>query len=101
VPIRWPRSRDEVWKANIPHTHLASEKSDQRWMVVNGAKINFPGGGTHFHAGADKYIVHLAQVRNVLLSFQLIHHLLANHLRKLTIAMLTNWCRCWSSRTAS
>jgi hypothetical protein len=51
-----------VWKANIPHTHLASEKSDQRWMVVNGDKINFPGGGTHFHYGADKYIVHLAQV---------------------------------------
>ncbi|KAI4970530.1 hypothetical protein ZWY2020_001444 [Hordeum vulgare] len=62
VPIRWPRSWDEVWTANIPHTHLASEKSDQRWMVVNGEKINFPGGGTHFHFGADKYIVHLAQM---------------------------------------
>ncbi|XP_037467254.1 probable methyltransferase PMT9 [Triticum dicoccoides] len=62
VPIRWPRSRDEVWTANIPHTHLASEKSDQRWMVVNGDKINFPGGGTHFHYGADKYIVNLAQM---------------------------------------
>ncbi|KAJ1260505.1 hypothetical protein BS78_10G237200 [Paspalum vaginatum] len=62
VPIRWPRSRDEVWKANIPHPHLAAEKSDQRWMVVNGDKINFPGGGTHFHTGADKYIVHLAQM---------------------------------------
>ncbi|CAN6220323.1 unnamed protein product [Urochloa humidicola] len=64
VPIRWPRSRDEVWKANIPHTHLAAEKSDQRWMVVHGDKINFPGGGTHFHTGADKYIVHLAQMLN-------------------------------------
>ncbi|TKW23040.1 hypothetical protein SEVIR_4G267400v4 [Setaria viridis] len=64
VPIRWPRSRDEVWKANIPHPHLAAEKSDQRWMVVNGDKINFPGGGTHFHTGADKYIVHLAQMLN-------------------------------------
>lgn len=62
VPIRWPRSRDEVWKANIPHPYLAAEKSDQRWMVVNGDKINFPGGGTHFHTGAGKYIVHLAQV---------------------------------------
>lgn len=55
-------SRDEVWKANIPHTHLAEEKSDQHWMVVNGEKINFPGGGTHFHYGADKYIVALARV---------------------------------------
>lgn len=51
-----------MWKANIPHTHLAQEKSDQNWMVVNGDKINFPGGGTHFHYGADKYIVSLAQV---------------------------------------
>ncbi|XP_073011225.1 probable methyltransferase PMT9 isoform X1 [Typha latifolia] len=62
IPIRWPASRDEVWTVNIPHTHLASEKSDQRWMVVNDDKINFPGGGTHFHAGADKYIVHIAQM---------------------------------------
>ncbi|CAI0456431.1 unnamed protein product [Linum tenue] len=62
IPIRWPESRDEVWKANIPHTHLASEKSDQNWMVVKGDKINFPGGGTHFHYGADKYIVSLARM---------------------------------------
>lgn len=55
-------SRDEVWKVNIPHTHLAFEKSDQHWMAVRGDKINFPGGGTHFHTGADKYIAHIAQV---------------------------------------
>ncbi|KAI3892590.1 hypothetical protein MKX03_036940 [Papaver bracteatum] len=64
VPIKWPRSRDEVWKANIPHTHLASEKSDQNWMVVRGEKIVFPGGGTHFHSGADKYIASLANMLN-------------------------------------
>ncbi|XP_010251021.1 PREDICTED: probable methyltransferase PMT9 isoform X1 [Nelumbo nucifera] len=62
IPIRWPASRDEVWKANIPHTHLAQEKSDQHWMVVNGDKINFPGGGTHFHDGADKYIAAIARM---------------------------------------
>ena len=62
IPIRWPESRDEVWTANIPHTHLAQEKLDQNWMVVNGNKINFPGGGTHFHDGADKYIIALAKV---------------------------------------
>ncbi|PQQ13229.1 putative methyltransferase PMT9 [Prunus yedoensis var. nudiflora] len=64
IPIRWPESRDEVWKANISHTHLAQEKSDQNWMVVNGDKINFPGGGTHFHDGADKYIVALSRKKN-------------------------------------
>lgn len=62
VPIKWPQSRDEVWKANIPHTHLAHEKSDQNWMVVKGEKIVFPGGGTHFHYGADKYIAAMANV---------------------------------------
>ncbi|CAM6014068.1 unnamed protein product [Sphagnum balticum] len=62
VPIRWPASRDEVWQANVPHTFLATEKSDQHWMVVNNQKVNFPGGGTHFPDGADKYIVHLGKM---------------------------------------
>ncbi|CAN4090706.1 unnamed protein product [Withania somnifera] len=60
IPIRWPASSDQVWKANIPHTHLAQEKSDQNWMVVDGDKIKFPGGGTHFHYGADIYIAAIA-----------------------------------------
>lgn len=40
-------------------------------MVVNGEKINFPGGGTHFHDGADKYILALARVcdENICLHF--------------------------------
>ncbi|KAE8665122.1 putative methyltransferase PMT8 [Hibiscus syriacus] len=64
VPIRWPKSRDEIWKANIPHTHLATEKSDQNWMVVKGDKVVFPGGGTHFHYGADKYLKSMANMLN-------------------------------------
>ncbi|PQQ18092.1 putative methyltransferase PMT3 [Prunus yedoensis var. nudiflora] len=64
VPIKWPQSRDEVWKVNIPHTHLAQEKSDQNGMVVKGEKILFPGGGTHFHKGADKYIASIANMLN-------------------------------------
>lgn len=64
-----------MWKANIPHTHLAQEKSDQNWMVVKGEKINFPGGGTHFHNGADKYIVSLARVMQCIdLLFHLLKH---------------------------
>ncbi|OIV90524.1 hypothetical protein TanjilG_32401 [Lupinus angustifolius] len=62
IPIKWPKSRDQVWQANIPHTHLATEKSDQNWMVVKGDKIVFPGGGTHFHYGADKYIALIANM---------------------------------------
>ncbi|KAG1353946.1 putative methyltransferase PMT8 [Cocos nucifera] len=64
IPIKWPKSRDEVWKVNIPHTHLAHEKSDQNWMVDVGEKIKFPGGGTHFHYGAHKYIASIANMLN-------------------------------------
>ncbi|PIA36384.1 hypothetical protein AQUCO_03400343v1 [Aquilegia coerulea] len=64
VPIKWPRSRDEVWKANIPHNFLAKEKQDQNWMTEKGEKIIFPGGGTHFHYGAGKYIASLANMLN-------------------------------------
>ncbi|KAK7345760.1 hypothetical protein VNO77_16371 [Canavalia gladiata] len=64
IPMKWPKSRDQVWRANIPHTHLATEKSDQNWMVVKGEKIVFPGGGTHFHYGADKYISSIANMLN-------------------------------------
>ena len=31
-------------------------------MVVNEDKINFPGGGTHFHYGVDKYIAALEKM---------------------------------------
>ena len=62
VPIRWPKSRDEIWQANVPDTFLADTKADQHWMVVNEEKVNFPGGGTHFPNGADKYIANLAKV---------------------------------------
>jgi hypothetical protein len=31
-------------------------------MVVKGDKIEFPGGGTHFHYGADKYVAAIANV---------------------------------------
>ncbi|KAJ6828796.1 putative methyltransferase PMT3 [Iris pallida] len=33
-------------------------------MIDAGEKIKFPGGGTHFHYGADKYIASLARMLN-------------------------------------
>ncbi|KAG6394893.1 hypothetical protein SASPL_145484 [Salvia splendens] len=64
IPIKWPSSRDEVWKAKYTPHSPCHEKSDQNWMVVKGDRIHFPGGGTHFHYGADKYIAHLANMLN-------------------------------------
>ena len=43
-------------------------------MVVNGQKVNFPGGGTHFPHGADKYIASIAKVLIYLFnSYRVLH----------------------------
>ncbi|KAL3632206.1 hypothetical protein CASFOL_025190 [Castilleja foliolosa] len=32
LPIRWPTSRDYVWRSNVNHTHLAEVKGGQNWV---------------------------------------------------------------------
>lgn len=55
-PIHWPRSRDEVWYNNIPHTRLVEDKGGQNWIAIKKDKFIFPGGGTQFAHGANQYI---------------------------------------------
>jgi hypothetical protein len=38
-------------------------------MNVVGERIRFPGGGTHFHSGADKYIASIASVGKIYLVY--------------------------------
>ncbi|KAF4346731.1 hypothetical protein CsatB_018634 [Cannabis sativa] len=54
--IPWPQSRDEVWFSNVPHTRLVADKGGQNWITVKKDKFVFPGGGTQFIHGADKYL---------------------------------------------
>ncbi|XP_020593818.1 probable methyltransferase PMT11 isoform X1 [Phalaenopsis equestris] len=54
--IPWPKSREEVWFNNVPHTRLVEEKGGQNWIARDGEKFRFPGGGTQFIHGADQYI---------------------------------------------
>ncbi|XP_061975158.1 probable methyltransferase PMT11 [Populus nigra] len=61
-PIPWPRSRDEVWYSNVPHTRLADDKGGQNWISKEKEKFKFPGGGTQFIHGADKYLDQIAQM---------------------------------------
>ena len=56
IPIRWPKSRDFVWKSNVNHSKLAEVKGGQNWVHENGSMWWFPGGGTHFKHGAEEYI---------------------------------------------
>eukprot|EP00249_Psilotum_nudum_P013575 c24404_g1_i1 orf=734-2785(-) len=55
-PIRWPRSKDQVWYSNVPHTRLVQDKGGQNWIAIKKDKFIFPGGGTQFAHGATQYL---------------------------------------------
>ncbi|TKY47470.1 methyltransferase PMT11 [Spatholobus suberectus] len=62
TPIPWPRSRDEVWYNNVPHTRLVEDKGGQNWISRDKDKFKFPGGGTQFIHGANEYLGHIAKM---------------------------------------
>ncbi|ONI30799.1 hypothetical protein PRUPE_1G273400 [Prunus persica] len=62
TPFPWPKSRDYVPYANAPYKSLTVEKAVQNWIQYEGKVFRFPGGGTQFPQGADKYIDQLASV---------------------------------------
>ncbi|CAL5414617.1 unnamed protein product [Camellia sinensis] len=55
-PTKWPKSREQIWYYNVPHTKLAEIKGHQNWVKVTGDYLTFPGGGTQFKKGALHYI---------------------------------------------
>ncbi|KAJ0103412.1 hypothetical protein Patl1_06448 [Pistacia atlantica] len=61
-PIPWPRSRDEVWYSNVPHSKLVEDKGGQNWISKEKDKFKFPGGGTQFIHGADQYLNQFSQM---------------------------------------
>jgi SAM-dependent methyltransferase len=64
-PFPWPTSRDMAWYANVPYRHLTVEKAVQNWIRFDGDRFRFPGGGTMFPNGADKYIDDIAKLINL------------------------------------
>ncbi|CAL1352320.1 unnamed protein product [Linum trigynum] len=62
LPIKWPISRDYVWRSNVNHTHLAEVKGGQNWVHEKDQLWWFPGGGTHFKHGAPEYIQRLGNL---------------------------------------
>lgn len=62
TPFPWPKSRDYVPYANAPYKALTVEKAIQNWIQYEGNVFRFPGGGTQFPQGADKYIDQLSAV---------------------------------------
>ncbi|CAL0328634.1 unnamed protein product [Lupinus luteus] len=64
-PFPWPESRDLAWYANVPHRELTVEKAVQNWIRFEGDRFRFPGGGTMFPLGADKYIDDIGKLINL------------------------------------
>ncbi|KAF8397420.1 hypothetical protein HHK36_016336 [Tetracentron sinense] len=62
IPIQWPKSRDEVWFSNVPHSRLVEDKGGQNWISREGDKFKFPGGGTQFIHGADQYLNQISRM---------------------------------------
>ncbi|KAF0894993.1 hypothetical protein E2562_004981 [Oryza meyeriana var. granulata] len=62
TPFPWPKSRDLVPFANAPYKNLTVEKAVQNWVQYEDNLFRFPGGGTQFPQGADRYINQLASV---------------------------------------
>ncbi|XP_065881920.1 probable methyltransferase PMT10 isoform X2 [Euphorbia lathyris] len=60
--IPWPKSRDEVWFSNVPHTRLVEDKGGQNLIAIQGDKFIFPGGGTLFSHGVDQYLNQISQM---------------------------------------
>ncbi|KAH6782617.1 S-adenosyl-L-methionine-dependent methyltransferases superfamily protein, partial [Perilla frutescens var. frutescens] len=58
--IPWPKSRDEVWFDNVPHTR--SDRGDQNAVMRKGDKLIFPGDGPHFIRGTDKYLDQISKM---------------------------------------
>ncbi|XP_059631733.1 probable methyltransferase PMT10 [Cornus florida] len=62
LKIPWPKSRDEVWFSNVPHTRLVEDKGGQNWISKKEDKFIFPGGGTQFIHGADQYLDQISKM---------------------------------------
>ncbi|KAM7500081.1 hypothetical protein LguiA_024495 [Lonicera macranthoides] len=62
IPIRWPTSRDYVWRSNVNHSRLSEKKGGQNWVHEKNQLWWFPGGGTHFKHGASEYIQRLGNM---------------------------------------
>ncbi|CAK9138490.1 unnamed protein product [Ilex paraguariensis] len=59
--IPWPKSRDEVWFDNVPHTRLVEDNGDQNWIARKEDKFIFLGG-TQFIRGADQYLDQISKM---------------------------------------
>ncbi|CAA2981762.1 probable methyltransferase PMT10 [Olea europaea subsp. europaea] len=60
--IPWPKSRDEVWYDNIPHTNLVEDKGGQNLISRQGNKYTFSAGRTQFIHSANEHLNRISKM---------------------------------------
>lgn len=58
----------QIWYDNVPHSKLIEYKKDQNWVRRSDDYLVFPGGGTQFKEGVNKYIQFIEEVQFTLSS---------------------------------
>lgn len=58
-PVPWPKSRDKIWRVNVPHTNIYKNKLNKAWMDMQDDYWIFRGFGTMFPRGIDQYLERL------------------------------------------
>ncbi|GFQ01663.1 probable methyltransferase pmt10 [Phtheirospermum japonicum] len=60
--IPWPKSRDEVWFDNVPHTHLVKDNEGQKWISRKDDKVILSGREPPFIHGPDQYLDQISKM---------------------------------------
>ncbi|KAL3641205.1 hypothetical protein CASFOL_016173 [Castilleja foliolosa] len=60
--IPWPKSRDEVWFDNVPHTRLVEDNKGQKWISRKGDKLILSGLEPPFTHGPDQYLDQISKM---------------------------------------
>lgn len=62
LPIRWPKSRNEIRFNNVPRAQSLAEKSGDNWVKLDKDKLLFPGGDIQSPRGAHQYLDHIGEM---------------------------------------
>lgn len=56
LPVRWPRSRNEIRYNNVPYVQFLADKGGGNWIKQWKDTLKFPGGDIQSSRGAHQYL---------------------------------------------
>ncbi|KAG0572375.1 hypothetical protein KC19_VG090000 [Ceratodon purpureus] len=62
LPIRWPKSCDEIHYSNVPYIQFLADKGGENWIKQVEDTLKFPGGDIQSTLGAHRYLDHIGEM---------------------------------------